>query len=418
MGQGMTRRPPWELRAQLYPGHTGMLGARRLEPEHRLGDLRRYRRVQLSISGVLLGTFAVGASLQAWLLAAFGEAVPGASVPELLVNLAVNLVAGSVAVGSATMLCLPTMPWMQKTIATLGGGLLGVATRVLLHLLGGTYLWTHWHLVALDAIAPIVTGTVSLGAGMIAAEVDYLVVTQERSVVRQRLAASDALQRMQDEDLRLRRELAEGLHGTLQHRLVIVAARLRAVRAQLARPQPPAEVCGPLLDEIDIELARIREEDVRAYSQLLYPAKVESGVVPAVQALVRRLPAAIGVALRGDDAVAGLDRAQSPATMAWRVLAVRVVEEAVTNALRHGGATSLVIELGVRDDAVLWIAVDDDGQGVASPDDEATWRGLRLLRERLGHFGGGLSLTDSTELGGIRLEATLPQEPARSRPAG
>jgi two-component system sensor histidine kinase UhpB len=87
-----------------------------------------------------------------------------------------------------------------------------------------------------------------------------------------------------------------------------------------------------------------------------------------------------------------------------RLLAVRLLEEAVSNALRHGNAGQIAVALGMDDDHVLTIIVDDDGAGIP---EEVVFSGLESLRERLDTVGGALELTPGP-LGGARLSATIP----------
>jgi signal transduction histidine kinase len=86
--------------------------------------------------------------------------------------------------------------------------------------------------------------------------------------------------------------------------------------------------------------------------------------------------------------------------------AYRVVQEGLTNVLRHaGGATASV---RVRWDDPLEITVSDDGRGtVPSGLGSRHGRGLLGLRERLALYGGELAAGPRPE-GGWRLRAVLP----------
>ncbi|MCP2253527.1 Signal transduction histidine kinase [Prauserella aidingensis] len=87
------------------------------------------------------------------------------------------------------------------------------------------------------------------------------------------------------------------------------------------------------------------------------------------------------------------------------VTAYRVVQEALSNVLRHAGATSAVIDVGYGDDAVT-VRVSDDGRG-ASPADPAGGWGITGMRERLTLLGGTLRIR--TEPGeGFDVTARIP----------
>ena len=85
--------------------------------------------------------------------------------------------------------------------------------------------------------------------------------------------------------------------------------------------------------------------------------------------------------------------------------AYRVVQEGLTNVLRHAGQASASV--AVRWDDRLEITVSDDGQGTgqAGPDDvraAGQGRGLLGLRERLALYGGELEAGPRPD-GGWRL---------------
>ncbi len=82
----------------------------------------------------------------------------------------------------------------------------------------------------------------------------------------------------------------------------------------------------------------------------------------------------------------------------------RIVHEAVTNALRHGRARSIVITLDVTvsDEAVLLVV--DDGDGF----DGITGLGITGMRERAVIMGGSFSAVRD-DGGGTRVEVRIPK---------
>jgi len=79
-----------------------------------------------------------------------------------------------------------------------------------------------------------------------------------------------------------------------------------------------------------------------------------------------------------------------------------VLREAVTNVIRHSGATTCYLELH-RDGDLLTLKIEDNGSGKLS----AEGNGLRGMRERLAAAGGALQ-RESCADGGTRLTAQLP----------
>jgi signal transduction histidine kinase len=131
-----------------------------------------------------------------------------------------------------------------------------------------------------------------------------------------------------------------------------------------------------------------------------------------LQALVERVSAA-GLPVRL--AVTGPPRALPPGL---DLTAYRVVQEALTNAMKHAGPASAVVTLAYREEAVV-IDVSDDGghddrprllaspAGTASAVVAGTGRGLLGLHERLSLYGGAFD-AGPRPAGGWRVTATLP----------
>jgi signal transduction histidine kinase len=92
----------------------------------------------------------------------------------------------------------------------------------------------------------------------------------------------------------------------------------------------------------------------------------------------------------------------------------RLVQEGLTNALRHAeGAQRVDVRIVHREDAVE-VVVEDDGHAHERPATVGSGRGLAGLRERVGLYGGTLE-AGPRPTGGWRMRATL--RPARERPA-
>jgi len=120
---------------------------------------------------------------------------------------------------------------------------------------------------------------------------------------------------------------------------------------------------------------------------------------------------AIGVALQWDvEPLPELDYL-SPET---GLAIVRIVQEAVNNALRHGAARTITVHARPRGPAIeLWVIDDGCGFDTGRPyEGGAAHRGLGAMRARTARLGG--SIRFSSGPGGTRVELTLPlsrQEP-------
>jgi signal transduction histidine kinase len=86
--------------------------------------------------------------------------------------------------------------------------------------------------------------------------------------------------------------------------------------------------------------------------------------------------------------------------------AYRIVQEALTNAVRHAGPARAEVLLRYEGER-LELRVADDGRGVNGHGTSSGGHGLVGMRERVALYGGRLELGDG-EHGGFRVRATLP----------
>lgn len=92
------------------------------------------------------------------------------------------------------------------------------------------------------------------------------------------------------------------------------------------------------------------------------------------------------------------------------ISAYRIVQEGLTNALKHSGASQAEVALRYAADQ-LWIEVRDNGQGAVSHNGGG--HGLIGIRERVKLYGGAMS-TGRANGGGFVLSARLPLTEYRS----
>ena len=261
-----------------------------------------------------------------------------------------------------------------------------------------------------------------------AATLGFLYLRSQRALrLEERVSGERATQRelalrtLEKEEVRVRRSIAEGLHGSLQQRLVIQSIRLEIMVERAKELGVDVEILDgmrALREEID----EIRENDVREMSRMLYPEGIEIGMVPAIRALLRRLPPGIATSLVASDAARDVDDpACSLMSQAARLLVVRFVEESVTNGLRHGNATGFAVSVDLVD-GVLEIEVSNNGAAIelVSAEDGS---GLRRLRDRYELVGGQIDILPdagpapddgSARAGadhGVRMRALLPLGP-------
>jgi signal transduction histidine kinase len=87
--------------------------------------------------------------------------------------------------------------------------------------------------------------------------------------------------------------------------------------------------------------------------------------------------------------------------------AFRIVQESLTNVLRHARAGSALVTVGYERDCIT-VQVDDDGSCSCSPISCAPGYGIAGMRERAAALGGELHAGWRDEDGGFRVQARLP----------
>jgi len=369
--------------------------------------VRADRGALLLAAGAVLTVFAVGAAAQTtWVYGNQGGAVPVA------LRIGANLVAvvSLLVVLAATGVPQPRRSMPGVVVRVLCGGLVASGMRVGAQVLLGVYEHPGPTIVLTELVSGAAVAWIAGSMGVAAMLSQRRLRAQVQAAAEGRLRIELALQALQYEEVRVRREVAEGLHGSMQQRLVLIVARLDRLLDRLASGTATAEDLD-LLREVREQIELVRETDVRATSRMLYPDQLEVGMVPAIRALLGRIPTTVNTRLGVSDDVRALDDPADPQlTRGERLLAVRVVEEAVTNALRHGAAGVVDVRVSVVGDA-LEVRVADDGVGFGP---EAGARsGTARLEDRLRLAGGDLRVT-SVPGDGTQVVAHLPVESLRA----
>jgi len=195
--------------------------------------------------------------------------------------------------------------------------------------------------------------------------------------------------RVADERLRIARDL----HDTVAHALVAINVRA-AVAAHLHGSDEALQdimaVSSDALNDLRATLDLLRDADdpaptaptldLASLTQLFDRAKAAGLDTDAnVQLNGHTIPIAVGQA------------------------GFRIVQEALTNVMRHAAASRARVNLHVEAD-MLHVEVSDDGNAAAPADDG---HGLRGMRERAAALGGDVT-AGPTERGGWQVHARLP----------
>ncbi|MFG6485132.1 CHASE3 domain-containing protein [Roseateles sp. BYS78W] len=220
----------------------------------------------------------------------------------------------------------------------------------------------------------------------------------DREVVRRTAELTELARHLQtvreDERAHLARELHDEL-GALLTAAKLDVARIRRMTKTAPDIDERLKHMSALLDQ-GIALKRRIIEDLRpsALSNL--------GLIPALEILTQEFAQRSGLQLQ-------LELTDWPMDDGDRLALYRLVQEALTNVLRHAKAKQVRVSLGEADDW-LQLSIRDDGQGFNPEAVGAGHHGLLGMRYRIESLGGTLQLLSAPGRGTLVL-ARLPRRP-------
>ncbi|WP_165877480.1 sensor histidine kinase [Agromyces fucosus] len=197
-----------------------------------------------------------------------------------------------------------------------------------------------------------------------------------------------------------RDRISRELHDIVSHSLAVMVSQAEGGR--LSDPAAPAAATFATISRIGRESLRDMRGLLGVLRSDVATERVPQPGLADLPALVSRVRAA-GVELV-DEASGGRRRLRPAADLA----AYRVVQEALTNVLKHAGpAPEARLDLDWQEDWLV-IRVQDSGPG-PRVDDDRGGAGLEGMRERLQIIGGSLE-TGGRAGQGFTLTATIPYD--------
>jgi signal transduction histidine kinase len=219
-------------------------------------------------------------------------------------------------------------------------------------------------------------------------------------VVRERREAAALEREAEAATLQERARMARELHDIVSHNLSVVVVQAAGARAQAGGDESTLEKIERSGREALVEMRRL-------LGVLREDGTDKAALTPAPG--IAQLPALVD-GVRAAGLVVDLDVGEGCATLppALDLSAYRIVQEALTNALKHAGAGAHARVALLRDEAGLTIAVVDDGavNGHVPPSGPGG-HGLAGMRERVDLLGGELHAAPRAD-GGFAVAARLP----------
>ena len=219
----------------------------------------------------------------------------------------------------------------------------------------------------------------------------------QRNAELERLRAVEAQQVVAEERTRIAREL----HDVVAHHLTAVIIRAQAAdRVRGTRPEVASESVGWIA-----ETAKEALDAMRTTVRVLRTDGDAAGLAPEpTLGDLRSIAARVGEA--GLDIELRLPEPLPALAPQVELAAVRIAQEALTNAMRHAAARRAVVTLQCDAEGVT-VDIDDDGTSGSPADRRRDGTGLVGMQERAAACGGRLSIATSP-LGGWRIRAWLP----------
>jgi PAS domain S-box-containing protein len=201
-----------------------------------------------------------------------------------------------------------------------------------------------------------------------------------------------------------RKHIAQEIHDEMGQLLTAIKMDISLLRAHGASAPAP----GPVLESMQ----RLADEGIRAVRQIasrLRPGALDLGMVPALDWLVSDFRQRFGLACRLE-----CEHEEIVVDDARRTAVFRIVQESLTNVVRHAEASSVVVRVS-RPAAALAIRIEDDGRGFRVDPEAPSGLGVLGMRERALALGGRFEI-ESAPGAGTCVSIRLPAGPGVSGP--
>nr|WP_179435219.1 sensor histidine kinase [Microbacterium pseudoresistens] len=226
-------------------------------------------------------------------------------------------------------------------------------------------------------------------------------LTREARERTHRIAELTAAEQRHAADARLQAErmrIARDLHDTIGHTLSVASLHSGVAGEAIGHDDTAAHAA----------LERVRAATTEALREVRRTVKVlrdDDSVAPSpgLAAVETLLSAAREAGLEVD---AHIDVPAEALDASTDAAAYRIVQESLTNVIRHSGARKVHVHAGIDGGRLALRIADDGGRSPRATPDTASGAGIRGMRERAALLGG--TLTAAPTAGGFVVEAHLP----------
>jgi len=195
---------------------------------------------------------------------------------------------------------------------------------------------------------------------------------------------------------REKKRIARGLHDGIGQMLIGAKMHLESLK----RKVEGQEIVTDVVCNIETELQHIITE-VRALSRRLRPSILDDfGLIPALEQLFEQYQKSTEVELRSQ-----LIEPPNRYNSKTEVAIYRIVQEAITNAVRHGKPTIIWVHIAAKKD-ITELLIRDNGAGFDTLN-KKPGHGLKNIRERTESIGGQYEM-NSEEGKGTQIKVAIP----------
>ncbi|MFI0939256.1 sensor histidine kinase [Streptomyces sp. NPDC021020] len=232
----------------------------------------------------------------------------------------------------------------------------------------------------------------------------YIAAIKERADRAERTREEEAARRVAEERLRIARDL----HDLLAHSITLIGVQT-SVAAHILVADPERLDRTAVAGALDAIAETCREARAELRTTLKVLRADSDGPLPDLEGIpaLTRAAEAAGAKVELD-----LDTKPLPVPPAVGAAAYRIVQESLTNAVRHSGALSPLVRVSVvREGDALHVSVEDEGPAPVKPPEAGRPEGFGLvgMRERARSVGGTFAAGPRTDgAPGFRVLAVLP----------
>ena len=324
--------------------------------------------------------------------------------PALVLETAITLVAAALRLPEVSFIYLVCCLYGVVVASSQLTGLITAAAEVMLvataAIIGGG--------TERNPIAAVVIGAVSLlligwlaGENVRAGRI-WIRYRADRDAMAAAAAEAERAERTRRTIAEERAVIARELHDIVAHSMSVVAVRSGVARmVSEARPEEAAEALAIIETTARQSLAEMR----RMVSILRGSAEAEAdlGPLPGLDDLDQLI---LQLAAAGVDVELTVEGARRPLAPAADLTAYRIVQEALTNVVRHAGPTRAGVRLAFGPDQLEIDVINSASRSApARLEGAESGHGLVGMRERAAMFGGTLEAGPNAE--GFRVHTTL-----------